>query len=78
MASHSALELAVWANEIEAQTKDVKNADDPKWLKRRVEKLRVLSSQKESAAEHKVLQKKSRSASSTKRSNRSRVKRAPV
>jgi hypothetical protein len=78
MASHSARELAVWASEIEAQIRDADNVDDPKWLKRRADKLRALSVEKESAAEHKVLQNKSLGAGPSRRSSGSRVKRTPV
>lgn len=67
MTSYSAVELSIWAKDIDAQAIDPKNPDDPKWLKRRADKLRTLSAKKESAKEHKMLQKKPRGPAPTKR-----------
>ena len=53
MATHTAAELYIWANRLEAQMTDPLNADDPKWLRRQAEKMRSLAAKKERAKEHK-------------------------
>ena len=52
------LELFAIANEYEAKINDPKNSDDPKWLKRRLDRIRLLAEQKEKSLEHKSDQKK--------------------
>ena len=56
MSSYSADELFVMAEEYESKINDPNNTDDPKWLKRRAERLRALAVEKEKAREHKVNQ----------------------
>jgi hypothetical protein len=53
MDTHTSTELYSWANELEAQIRTSENRDDPKWLQRRVDRLRQLAKSKEKALETK-------------------------
>ena len=53
MEKFTAEELYEWADEIEARLGSSDNEDDPKWLQRQIDKLRVLARQKENSIEHK-------------------------
>ena len=54
MSKYSALELYALADEYDARITSPDNTDDPKWLKRRADRLRRLASQKEKALIHKI------------------------
>jgi hypothetical protein len=56
MNSYSSDELFVMAEEYAYKLNDPTNTDDPKWLKRRVNRLRTLAIAKEKAKEHKASQ----------------------
>jgi len=53
MEARRSTQLFAWAEQLEAQIKDPKNCDDPRWLKRWAEKLRRLALKKEKAKAHK-------------------------
>ena len=53
MRRFSASELHAIADEYEAKISDPENNDDPKWLKRRADRIRELALKKERALEHK-------------------------
>jgi cyclopropane fatty-acyl-phospholipid synthase-like methyltransferase len=53
MESHSAADLHVWADALEAQITDPKNRDDPRYLRRWANKIHLLATQKEKALDHK-------------------------
>ena len=46
MSRYSANELFVMAEEYESKINDINNTDDPKWLKRRAEKITCFSHRK--------------------------------
>ncbi len=56
MRGFSFVELYALADEIEHLIDDPDNSDDPRWLRRRVKKLRKLAEKKEKAFEHKTRQ----------------------
>jgi len=58
MGEFTAEELFKMAEEYQNKINDPKNTDDPKWLKRRAERLKALAIEKEKALEHKENQKK--------------------
>ena len=53
MDKHTSQELYIMADEEERKIKDPNNTDDPKWLKRRADRLKSLAIKKEKAIEHK-------------------------
>jgi hypothetical protein len=53
MEQYTSDELYIMASQEEEKLKDPINSDDPKWIKRRVEKLRALALKKEKSLEHK-------------------------
>jgi hypothetical protein len=54
MKKFGAAELYKMANGIEAQIRDPKNSDDPKWLQRWADKIRRLAEKKEKVVRTKV------------------------
>jgi hypothetical protein len=54
MNKFSSVELFAMADEYESKINDPNNSDDPKWLKRRADRLRALAIEKEKAKEHKA------------------------
>ena len=56
MNKFSSVELFAMAEECENKINDQNNSDDPKWLKRRADRLRALAIEKEKAKEHKARQ----------------------
>lgn len=56
MSKYTAEELHNMADEYENMIKDPDNNDDPKWLKRRADRLRSLAVEKEKSLEHKANQ----------------------
>jgi len=53
MQVHTAAELFAWADHLRAQAIHPDNADDPKWLLRRADRLTALAKAKEKSREHK-------------------------
>ncbi len=53
MQQFTVAELHAIANNMEEQLNNPKMADDPKWLQRRIDRVRKLAAQKEKAIEHK-------------------------
>lgn len=60
MAQFTAEQLFAWANKYERRIKSPFRTDDPKWLKRRADRIRRLAIGKEAALEHKRSQKRNR------------------
>jgi hypothetical protein len=58
MAAHNSAELHAQADALEAQISDPANIDDPRWLRRWVDKIRRLAKQKDAAVAHKDRQHK--------------------
>jgi hypothetical protein len=58
MNAHSAVGLLAWAKRLERQTRDPRNEDDPRWLRRQAKKLRRLADKKVAARAHKARQSK--------------------
>lgn len=56
MQTHTCADLYAAANDYEAQINDPLNTDDPRWLKRRADKLRRLADKKYKALVHKLRQ----------------------
>ena len=56
MQKFGAAELYVIANGYEAQIRDPKNKDDPKWLQRWADKIRRLAEKKEKALRRKIVE----------------------
>ncbi len=56
MTSYTSQELFNIADDIEKQIAHPNNQDDPKWLKRRAERVRKLAEKKERSLEHKLMQ----------------------
>ncbi len=56
MKKFSSFKLFDFADQLEKQIESPKNTDDPRYLKRWAEKIRVLARQKERALEHKKRQ----------------------
>ncbi|HUF73639.1 MAG TPA: hypothetical protein VMR74_12150 [Gammaproteobacteria bacterium] len=56
MRKFSAIEHFTIADDIEAQINSPNNTDDPKWLRRRAERVRRLAEQKQQSTEHKSRQ----------------------
>ncbi|REJ68192.1 MAG: hypothetical protein DWQ31_08660 [Planctomycetota bacterium] len=56
MRTRTAEELRAWAEDLEAQIRDPKNTDDPKWLQRWADRMRRLADKKEKSLEHKERQ----------------------
>jgi hypothetical protein len=54
MDGHTAEELHALADTLQSQASDPANKDDPKWLKRRGDRLRALAEKKQKALEHKM------------------------
>jgi hypothetical protein len=53
MDSHTSIELFAWADLLRAQVSDANNPDDPKWLRRRADRLAALANAKAKSVEHK-------------------------
>ena len=58
MRKFSSEELFEIAKDYEHKLRDPENTDDPKWLKRRINRITLLAEQKEKAKEHKKSQNK--------------------
>lgn len=56
MQTHTCADLYASANYYETQVNDPLNTDDPRWLKRRADRLRRLADKKLKALVHKVRQ----------------------
>ncbi len=56
MDAHVAEDLHVWADRWERRSRSSDAADDPRWLRRRAERIRDLAVRKEHAREHKAAQ----------------------
>jgi hypothetical protein len=56
MDKFTAAELYLLARQYELRIEDPGNTDDPRWLKRRADRLRHLATQKEKALRHKLAQ----------------------
>lgn len=54
MDGHTAEELHALADTLQSQASDPASKDDPKWLKRRADRLRALADKKQKALEHKM------------------------
>jgi len=57
MRKFTAEELYAFADELEARIESPTNTDDPKWLRRWINRVRRLAGEKEKAVEHKESQK---------------------
>jgi len=62
MRMRTADELRAWADSLEAQARDPKGTDDPKYLRRWASRMRRLADRKSRAREHKQCQAKPRHA----------------
>jgi len=60
MNTHSSAELSALADTLEKKLSDPADADDPRWVRRRVVRLRQLARQKEDAALQKARQRRRR------------------
>ena len=56
----TAEQLFAWAEEYQARITDSNNTDDPKWLQRRADRIRLRATAKQKAAELKQRERQSR------------------
>ena len=62
MGKYTTNKLLTRAQKLEARINDSTNTDDPRWLRRRVERLRCWALRKEEAIEHKEYQRRLKKA----------------